>query len=175
MSDREPRRAFAFFMGGFTFSGTGNYFANTAAERLFPGSRFNNVLRRVVTLNLLFPITQSITFGAVMFWRDGNIWNIKNKVVKDLPQSYLISVFALSPLSFLQGRFINAYWRKWTSFIQGSSIAFFSLSLAFWNMWLSGLNMPNREYKTFNEYWSDGMARVYNSYAYSFLSRNKKN
>ena len=117
----EPRRAFAFFMGGFTFSGTGNYFANTAAERLFPGSRFNNVLRRVITLNLLFPFTQSITFGAVMFWRDGNIKNIKNKVVKDLPQSYLISVFALSPLAFMQGRFINAYWRKWTSFIQGSS------------------------------------------------------
>lgn len=109
-------------MGGFTFSGTGNYFANTAAERLFPGSRFNNVLRRTITLNLLFPITQSITFGAVMFWRDGNIWNIKNKVVKDLPQSYLISVFALSPLTFLQGRFINAYWRKWTSFIQGSRL-----------------------------------------------------
>ena len=118
--EREPRRAFAFFMGGFTFSGTGNYFANTAADRLFPGSRFNNVLRRALTLNLLFPITQSITFGAVMFWRDGNIWNIKNKVVKDLPQSYLISVFALTPLTFLQGRYISAYWRKWTSFIQGS-------------------------------------------------------
>ena len=117
---REPRRAFAFFMGGFTFSGTGNYLANTAADRLFPGSRFNNVFRRALTLNLLFPITQSITFGAVMFWRDGNIWNIKNKVVKDLPQSYLISVFALTPLTFLQGRYISAYWRKWTSFIQGS-------------------------------------------------------
>lgn len=42
-------------------------------------------------------------------------------------------------------------------------------------MWLSGLNMPNREYRTFEDYWRDGMARVYNSYAYSFLSRNKKN
>ena len=64
---REARRAFAFFTAGFTFSGLGNHFANTAAARLFPTSRFNDVLRRVLVLNLLFPITQSITFGSVMF------------------------------------------------------------------------------------------------------------
>lgn len=119
---REARRAFAFFTAGFTFSGLGNHFANTAAARLFPTSRFNDVLRRVLVLNLLFPITQSITFGSVMFWRDGNINNIKNKVVKDLPQSYLISVFVLTPLSFLQGRYIAAYQRQFTSFIQGSML-----------------------------------------------------
>ena len=117
---REARRAFAFFTAGFTFSGLGNHFANTAAARLFPTSRFNDVLRRVLVLNLLFPITQSITFGSVMFWRDGNIRNIKTKVVKDLPQSYLISLFVLTPLSFLQGRYIAAYQRQFTAFIQGS-------------------------------------------------------
>lgn len=117
---REARRAFAFFTAGFTFSGLGNHFANTAAGRLFPTSRFNDVLRRALTLNLLFPITQSITFGSVMFWRDGNIRNIKTKVVKDLPQSYLISLFVLTPLTFLQGRYIAAYQRQFTAFIQGS-------------------------------------------------------
>lgn len=116
----EARRAFAFFTAGFTFSGLGNYFANTAAARLFPTTRTNDVLRRVMTTNLLFPITQSITFLSVMFWRDGNIKKWKTKVVKDLPQSYLISLFVLTPLSFMQGRFVNAYWRQWTAWIQGS-------------------------------------------------------
>lgn len=73
-----------------------------------------------MTTNLLFPITQSITFLSVMFWRDGNIKKWKTKVVKDLPQSYLISLFVLTPLSFMQGRFVNAYWRQWTAWIQGS-------------------------------------------------------
>ena len=117
---RDPRRAFGFFMGGFTFSGLGNYIANTAASRLFPTSRNNDVLRRVLTLNILFPITQSITFASVAFWKDGNLWYIKNKVVKDLPQAYLVSFFVLTPLSYMQGRFVNAYWRQWTSFLQGS-------------------------------------------------------
>ena len=80
------------------------------------------MLRRALTLNLLFPITQSITFGSVMFWRDGNIRNIKTKVVKDLPQSYLISLFVLTPLTFLQGRYIAAYQRQFTAFIQGSKL-----------------------------------------------------
>ncbi|KAK8810815.1 integral membrane protein-like protein [Blastocystis sp. ATCC 50177/Nand II] len=160
----EARRAFAFFTAGFTFSGLGNHFANTAAARLFPTTRTNDVLRRVMTTNLLFPITQSITFLSVMFWRDGNLKNWKTKVVKDLPQSYLISLFVLTPLSFMQGRFVNAYWRQWTAWIQGT----------FWNMWLSGLNLPNREYRTFDDYWRDGMARVYGSYAYSLVSRKEK-
>ncbi len=119
---REARRAFAFFTAGFTFSGLGNHFANTAAARLFPTTRTNDVLRRVMTTNLLFPITQSITFLSVMFWRDGNLKNWKTKVVKDLPQSYLISLFVLTPLSFMQGRFVNAYWRQWTAWIQGSGL-----------------------------------------------------
>ena len=151
-------------MGGFTFSGLGNYLANTAASRLFPTSRVNDVFRRVAVQNLLFPITQSITFGAVMFWRDGNIRNIKNKVVKDLPQSYLISIFVLTPLNYMQGRFVNAYWRQYTSFIQGT----------FWNMWLSGLNMPNRQYKTLSMVLDEGMANLYSKYAFSFLNPNKK-
>ena len=107
-------------MAGFTFSGLGNHCANTAAGRLFPTSRVNDVLRRVLTLNLLFPITQSITFVSVGFWRDGNIKTWKKKVVKDLPQAYLISLFVLTPLSYLQGRYVAAYWRQWTAFIQGS-------------------------------------------------------
>lgn len=119
---REARRAFAFFTAGFTFSGLGNHFANTAAARLFPTTRTNDVLRRVMTTNLLFPIAQSITFLSVMFWRDGNLKNWKTKVVKDLPQSYLISLFVLTPLSFMQGRFVNAYWRQWTAWIQGSGL-----------------------------------------------------
>ena len=119
---REARRAFAFFTAGFTFSGLGNHFANTAAARLSPTTRTNDVLRRVMTTNLLFPITQSITFLSVMFWRDGNLKNWKTKVVKDLPQSYLISLFVLTPLSFMQGRFVNAYWRQWTAWIQGSGL-----------------------------------------------------
>ena len=119
---REARRAFAFFTAGFTFSGLGNHFANTAAARLFPTTRTNDVLRRVMTTNQLFPITQSITFLSVMFWRDGNLKNWKTKVVKDLPQSYLISLFVLTPLSFMQGRFVNAYWRQWTAWIQGSGL-----------------------------------------------------
>lgn len=41
-------------------------------------------------------------------------------------------------------------------------------------MWLSGLNAPNRDYKTFEVYWTEFMTRVYNSYAYSFLSRKGK-
>lgn len=57
-----------------------------------------------------------------MFWRDGNIRNIKTKVVKDLPQSYLVSLFVLTPLTFLQGRYIAAYQRQFTAFIQGSKL-----------------------------------------------------
>ena len=124
VKNREARRAFAFFMAGFTFSGLGNHFANTAAGRLFPTSRVNDVLRRVLTLNLLFPITQSITFGSVTFWRDGGenfLSKFKVKVVRDLPQAYLISLFVLTPLSFLQGRYIAAYQRQFTAFIQGST------------------------------------------------------
>ena len=127
---REIRRAFAFFTAGFTFSGLGNHLANTAAARLFPSTRVNDVARRVLTLNLLFPITQSITFLSVMFWRDGNIKNAKTKVVKDLPQSYLISLFVLTPLSYMQGRFVTAYWRKYTSFIQGSKLLGLALTLS---------------------------------------------
>ena len=41
-------------------------------------------------------------------------------------------------------------------------------------MWLSGLNLPNREYRTFDDYWRDGMARVYGSYAYALVSRKEK-
>ena len=111
-------------MAGFTFSGLGNHCANTAAGRLFPTSRVNDVLRRVLTLNLLFPITQSITFGSVTFWRDGSenfLSKFKVKVVRDLPQAYLISLFVLTPLSFLQGRYIAAYQRQFTAFIQGST------------------------------------------------------
>ena len=158
----EARRAFAFFTAGFTFSGLGNHFANTAAARLFPTTRFNDVLRRTLVTNLLFPITQSITFLSVMFWRDGTIRkNWKTKVVKDLPQAYMISLFCLTPLSFLQGRFVAGNFRKWTAWIQGT----------YWNMWLSGLNLPKRDYRTFDDYWRDGMTQLYGSYAYSLLSR----
>ena len=160
----EARRAFAFFTAGFTFSGFGNHCANTAAARLFPTYRRHDVLRRVILTNLLFPITQSITFLSVMFWRDGNIRAWKTKVVKDLPQAYLISVFALTPLSYLQGRYVAAYWRQWTAFIQGT----------WWNMWLSGLNLPNRNYKTFDDYWNQWMGQLYGSYAYGLLSRKDK-
>lgn len=131
MMIREARRAFAFFTAGFTFSGLGNHFANTAAARLFPTTRTNDVLRRVMTTNLLFPITQSITFLSVMFWRDGNLKNWKTKVVKDLPQSYLISLFVLTPLSFMQGRFVNAYWRQWTAWIQGSGLWVWDVTYSF--------------------------------------------
>lgn len=135
----EARRAFAFFTAGFTFSGFGNHCANTAAARLFPTYRRHDVLRRVFLINLLFPITQSITFLSVMFWRDGNINAWKTKVVKDLPQAYLISLFALTPLSYMQNRFVAAYWKQWTAFIQGSKsfIRSFMCSLveyvAFWS------------------------------------------
>lgn len=123
MIRREARRAFAFFTAGFTFSGLGNHLANTAAGKLFPTTRFNDVLRRTLVLNLLFPITQSITFLSVMFWRDGTIRkNWKTKVVKDLPQAYMISLFCLTPLSFLQGRYVAGNYRKWTSWIQGSTL-----------------------------------------------------
>ena len=171
----EARRAFAFFTAGFTFSGFGNHCANTAAARLFPTYRRHDVLRRVILTNLLFPITQSITFLSVMFWRDGNIRAWKTKVVKDLPQAYLISVFALTPLSYLQGRYVAAYWRQWTAFIQGSKWFYnLNLYLAWWNMWLSGLNLPNRNYKTFDDYWNQWMGQLYGSYAYGLLSRKDK-
>ena len=88
MIGREARRAFAFFPAGFTFSGLGNHFANTAAGRLFPTSRFNDVLRRALTLTLLFTV----------------------------------SLFVLTPLTFLQGRYIAAYQRQFTAFIQGSKL-----------------------------------------------------
>lgn len=84
-----------------------------------------------MTTNLLFPITQSITFLSVMFWRDGNLKNWKTKVVKDLPQSYLISLFVLTPLSFMQGRFVNAYWRQWTAWIQGSGLWVWDVTYSF--------------------------------------------
>ena len=171
----EARRAFAFFTAGFTFSGFGNHCANTAAARLFPTYRRHDVLRRVILTNLLFPITQSITFLSVMFWRDGNIRAWKTKVVKDLPQAYLISVFALTPLSYLQGRYVAAYWSQWTAFIQGSKWFYnLNLYLAWWNMWLSGLNLPNRNYKTFDDYWNQWMGQLYGSYAYGLLSRKDK-
>ena len=76
---RDPRRAFGYFMGGFTFSGLGNYIANTVVADLFRTTRCNDVLRRVLTLNLLFPITQTLAFVSVAFWGNGNIRNIKNK------------------------------------------------------------------------------------------------
>ena len=44
-------------------------------------------------------------------------------------------------------------------------------SVAYWNMWLSGLNLPKRDYRTFDDYWRDGMTQLYGSYAYSLLSR----
>lgn len=161
-------------MGGFTFSGLGNYIANTAASRLFPTSRNNDVLRRVLTLNILFPITQSITFASVAFWKDGNLWNIKNKVVKDLPQAYLVSFFVLTPLSYMQGRFVNAYWRQWTSFLQGSEFCVEFWFVAFWNMWLSSLNIPQREYKTVDDYMEEAIAYLYKSYAFNLISRQGK-
>ena len=48
--------------------------------------------------------------------------NWKTKVVKDLPQAYMISLFCLTPLSFLQGRYVAGNYRKWTSWIQGSTL-----------------------------------------------------
>ena len=41
-------------------------------------------------------------------------------------------------------------------------------------MWLSGLNLPNREYRTFDDYFRSGMAQLSGSYAYFFLSDKKK-
>ena len=111
-------------MGGFTFSGLGNYIANSAVSYLFPTSRHNDVFRRVMTLNLLFPITQTLTFASVALWSNGSILNLKRKVVNDLPQAYLVSLFVLTPLAYMQGRYISSYWRQWTSSIQGSDILY---------------------------------------------------
>lgn len=145
-------------MGGFTFSGLGNYIANTVVADLFRTTRCNDVLRRVLTLNLLFPITQTLAFVSVAFWGNGNIRNIKNKVVNDLPQAYLVSFFVLSPLSYMQGRFVSSYWRQWTSFIQGSEYIIQYWFIAFWNMWLSSLNVPQHEYKTVDDYLEEAIA-----------------
>mgnify|MGYP000006435073 FL=1 len=41
-------------------------------------------------------------------------------------------------------------------------------------MWLSGLNLPNRDYRTFDDYWQEWMSALYGSYAYSLLSRRDK-
>lgn len=48
------------------------------------------------------------------------------------------------------------------------------LCVAWWNMWLSGLNLPNRNYKTFDDYWNQWMGQLYGSYAYALLSRKDK-
>ena len=41
-------------------------------------------------------------------------------------------------------------------------------------MCLSGLNLPNRDYKTFDDYWNKWMSQLYGSYAYSLVSRKDK-
>lgn len=41
-------------------------------------------------------------------------------------------------------------------------------------MWLSGLNLPNRQYRTFDDYFRAGMAHLSGSYAYFFLSNKPK-
>lgn len=79
----------------------------------------------------------SITFSSVVALNGGGFEEMKKKVKQDIPATWIAGNVFWVPINFIQYRFTPLYYRATVGGICGGIVVFFSLSLAFWNIYLA--------------------------------------